>query len=318
MEISLIGEVQHMNKDKIKLIIDTDVGDDIDDSFAILLAHESHVFDILGVTTVFRNSLKRAKMAKQIISSLGYETKVYAGCDVPFISKIDDLIQPEIRAKEKVDEFGLYLIPQWDESMENERVEEMHAVDFIIEQIHKYPNEVVLTPIGPLTNIAMAMRKDPTIIPLIKEVRLMGGGYQQDWAEWNVFCDPEAASIVFNSGAKVTMVGFNVTIQTALSPEKVEIIRNSKSKALQIISKGMERWFKHYEFTTPVMHDPLVIASLIDEEILNFIDIKMDVDLKEVRGKTFVKDISNSFSHKVAVSVNKDRFFEIFKFNLNI
>ena len=301
---------------KRKIILDTDIGDDIDDSFALLLMFESHQFEVLGVTTVFRNALKRAKMAKQLIKSLGYSEEVYPGCNEPLISRIDDLIPPEIRKKEQLDEYGLYLIPQWEESMEKETVGDMHAVDFIIEQVHKYPHEVTIVLIGPYTNMAMAIKKDPTIKSLVKEIRIMGGGYGLDWAEWNAFCDPEAAYIVFHSGIPLTMVGFNVTRQTGLSNEDIETLKNSQSTSIQLVYKAMQKWFKHYEFTVPVMHDPLTIASLLDEKILEFKELKMEVDLKDVRGKTIEEP--NGALVKVAVNVDKDRFFNLFKQILNV
>lgn len=301
---------------KRKIILDTDIGDDIDDSFALLLMFESHQFEVLGVTTVFRNALKRAKMAKQLIKSLGYSEEVYPGCNEPLISRIDDLIPPEIRKKEQLDEYGLYLIPQWEESMEKETVGDMHAVDFIIEQVHKYPHEVTIVLIGPYTNMAMAIKKDPSIKSLVKEIRIMGGGYELDWAEWNAFCDPEAAYIVFHSGIPLTMVGFNVTRQTGLSNEDIEALKNSQSTSIQLVYKAMQKWFKHYEFTVPVMHDPLTIASLLDEKILEFKELKMEVDLKDVRGKTIEEP--NGALVKVAVNVDKDRFFNLFKQILNV
>lgn len=301
-----------MDIQKKKVILDTDIGDDIDDSFALLLLLESNCFDVLGVTTVFRNTEKRAKMARQLIKVLGYDVNVYPGSNFPLISKIEDLIPPEIKAKEKVDEKGLYLIPQYDESMEKEDISSIHAVDFIIEQVHRYPHEVTIIPIGPMTNVALAIKKDPTIVPLIKEIRFMGGGYGLDWAEWNVFCDPEAAYIVYHSDIKISAVGFNVTCQTGLSPDDVNELKNSQSHSIRIIYKAMEKWFEHYKFTTPVMHDPLTVASLIDESIVTFIDEKMNVDLKNVRGKTFI-DKENGSTIRVATEVNKDKFFSIFK-----
>ena len=99
METSPTGETQltMMNSmTKRKIILDTDIGDDIDDSFALLLMLESHQFDVLGVTTVFRNTKKRAKMAKQLIKSLGYDVEVYPGCNNPLISQIVDLVPQNI------------------------------------------------------------------------------------------------------------------------------------------------------------------------------------------------------------------------------
>jgi purine nucleosidase/pyrimidine-specific ribonucleoside hydrolase len=307
----------HSSLNKRKVILDTDIGDDIDDSFALLLLLKSNAFDVLGVTTVFRNTEKRGLMAKQLIKSLGYDVEVYPGINNPLKAKIDDLIQENIRKKEVLDENGLYLIPQFDESMRNETISDINAVDFIISQVHKYPHEVTLIPIGPLTNIASAIKKDPTIIPLIKEIRIMGGGYGLDWGEWNIFCDPEAADIVYSSNVNLHAVGFNVTIQTGLTPQDVEDLKNSNSPTIKLVYKAMMKWFSHYEFTTPVMHDPLTVASLLDETILTFKEENMKVDLINVRGKTYVDNELGSKVY-VATEVDKTKFFNLFKKVLDI
>ena len=286
-----------------KVILDTDIGDDIDDSFALLLLLESHKFNCLGVTTVFRNSLKRAKMAKQLIRSLGYDIKVYRGIDDPLKQNIDHLISKEIKEKEKYDEDGKYIFPQYDKSMENEKVEDENAVDFIIRMIHLYPHEVTLIPIGPLTNIASAIKKDPTIVPLIKEIRLMGAGLNLNFVEWNIFCDPDAVTI-------------NVTSLTSLTEEEVNSLKNNNSKAIKLVYEAMMKWFKHYEFSSPVMHDPLTVASLIDESIINTQLCHLDVDLSK-DGYTFINDNCPNNVY-VSTSLNKEKFFKLFKETLGI
>ena len=300
-----------------KVILDTDIGDDIDDSFALLLLLESHKFNCLGVTTVFRNSLKRAKMAKQLIRSLGYDIKVYRGIDDPLKQNIDHLICKEIKEKEKYDEDGKYIFPQYDKSMENEKVEDENAVDFIIRMIHLYPHEVTLIPIGPLTNIASAIKKDPTIVPLIKEIRLMGAGLNLNFVEWNIFCDPDAAKIVFSSNInKIVAVTINVTSLTSLTEEEVNSLKNNNSKAIKLVYEAMMKWFKHYEFSSPVMHDPLTVASLIDESIINTQLCHLDVDLSK-DGYTFINDNCPNNVY-VSTSLNKEKFFKLFKETLGI
>ena len=300
-----------------KVILDTDIGDDIDDSFALLLLLESHKFNCLGVTTVFRNSLKRAKMAKQLIRSLGYDIKVYRGIDDPLKQNIDHLISKEIKEKEKYDEDGKYIFPQYDKSMENEKVEDENAVDFIIRMIHTYPHEVTLIPIGPLTNIASAIKKDPTIVPLIKEIRLMGAGLNLNFVEWNIFCDPDAAKIVFSSNInKIVAVTINVTSLTSLTEEEVNSLKNNNSKAIKLVYEAMMKWFKHYEFSRPVMHDPLTVASLIDESIINTQLCHLDVDLSK-DGYTFINDNCPNNVY-VSTSLNKEKFFKLFKETLGI
>ena len=300
-----------------KVILDTDIGDDIDDSFALLLLLESHKFNCLGVTTVFRNSLKRAKMAKQLIRSLGYDIKVYRGIDNPLKQNIDHLISKEIKEKEKYDEDGKYIFPQYDKSMENEKVEDENAVDFIIRMIHLYPHEVTLIPIGPLTNIASAIKKDPTIVPLIKEIRLMGAGLNLNFVEWNIFCDPDAAKIVFSSNInKIVAVTINVTSLTSLTEEEVNSLKNNNSKAIKLVYEAMMKRFKHYEFSSPVMHDPLTVASLIDESIINTQLCHLDVDLSK-DGYTFINDNCPNNVY-VSTSLNKEKFFKLFKETLGI
>ena len=300
-----------------KVILDTDIGDDIDDYFALLLLLESHKFNCLGVTTVFRNSLKRAKMAKQLIRSLGYDIKVYRGIDDPLKQNIDHLISKEIKEKEKYDEDGKYIFPQYDKSMENEKLEDENAVDFIIRMIHLYPHEVTLIPIGPLTNIASAIKKDPTIVPLIKEIRLMGAGLNLNFVERNIFCDPDAAKIVFSSNInKIVAVTINVTSLTSLTEEEVNSLKNNNSKAIKLVYEAMMKWFKHYEFSSPVMHDPLTVASLIDESIINTQLCHLDVDLSK-DGYTFINDNCPNNVY-VSTSLNKEKFFKLFKETLGI
>ena len=300
-----------------KVILDTDVGDDIDDSFALLLLLESKAFDVLGVTTVFRNAEKRAYMAKELIDSLGYGVDVYPGEDYPIKSKIEDLIDPKIKAKEKLDEKGKYLIPQWSESMRNHKIMQENAVDFIVEQVNKYPGEVTIITIGPMTNLARALEKDPSLEDKIKEVRIMGGGIGLSWPEWNVFCDPEAAYKIYHSRIKnITQVGCNVTMQTGLSPQDVEDLKNNKSKTIALVYDAMMKWFKHYEFATPVMHDPLTVASLLKPEILTIKKMHVEIDLAK-RG--FMSQVSDGGAYiNVATAVDKNGFFTLFKKVLNI
>ena len=300
-----------------KVILDTDIGDDIDDSFALLLLLESKAFDVLGITTVFRNAKKRAMMAKQLIDSIGYDIKVYPGEDYPIKSKIEDLIEPRIKEKEVLDEDGKYLFPQWDESMRKSQIEAENAVDFIIRMVHKYPNEVTLITIGPMTNVALAMKKDPSIINKIKEIRIMGGGIDIPYPEWNVFCDPEAAHYIYHSGVRrVVQVGCNVTLQTGLSPQDVEDLKHNNSKAISLVYDAMMKWFAHYEFATPVMHDPLTVASLLDESVIGLEKLHIEIDLPS-RGKEVVLQ-DGGVVIDVATSVDKNGFFTLFKKVLNI
>ncbi len=298
-------------EDKIKIILDTDVGDDIDDAFAIALSLMSPRIEVLGITTVFRNSLARAKMSKHLANKLKKDIKVYAGVDAPLIQEPKNIVGEEILKKEQLDEFGLYKLPQWLDEMNTCEVEKEHAVDFIISTVHKYPHEVILVPVGPLTNIALAIRKDPSIIPLIKEIRIMGGGIDINFSEWNILCDPEAAHIVYSSGVKLYAVGFNVTVQTGLDKEDVNDFKNSNSLVINTIYEMMMKWFEHYNFDHPIMHDPLAVSTLLDDSIVTFKPMKMKVDLKEQPGRT--NPCEDGTTIFVAVAVANDKFKKLLK-----
>ena len=302
-----------MNNIKPKIILDTDIGDDIDDAFALLLMLESEQFDVLGITTVFRNSRQRAHMCKYLIKSLGRDVPVYAGCDYPIISDPEKLNTDEIRAKEKRDQFGMYQLPQWDPKMEEVPYEKGNAVDFIIDMVHKYPHEVILCGVGPLTNFAVALRKDPTIIPLIKEFRLMSGGMGINFAEWNVFCDPEASYIVYNSPVPTNAIGIHTTCKLTLSKEDIEELKNSKSKTILAVYEMMMKWFEHYQFSAPVMHDPLAVATIIKPEFCTYETHPINIELgPNQRGFMFVDDKKQALTN-VSMDVDVRAFLDFFK-----
>lgn len=296
---------------KTKIILDTDIGDDIDDAFALSIALNEPRCELLGVTTVFRNAEKRAKMAKSLIKAFNKDVKVYAGCDVPLIAKVDDLIPADIKNREKTDEKGKYLIPQYLPLMNDSKVEKEHAVDYIISMVHQYPNEVVIVAIGPLTNVAMAIRKDPEIVSLIKEIRIMGGDpTNPQCKEWNIFCDPEAARIVYSSGVKLYAVGLNVTMQVKLEDKYREKLKQVEGERFSLLSNMMDKWFKHYEFACPVMHDPLAISTLFTDVCTFSLD-HVFVGLEgEERAVTLKDKRGNEIYY--ADRVDTEKFFQYF------
>ena len=292
-----------MNKEKIKVILDTDIGDDIDDAFALALLLNSPEIELLGVTTVFRNSAQRARMAKALIHSYGKEIPVYAGIDDPIKQKVEDLLSSEVKEKIRYDENGKYCIPQYEPSYDKEKYEGNNAVDFIISQIEKYPHEVTLLLIGPETNAAKVISTRPDLVPLIKEIRIMGGaiGNEITWPEWNIVCDPEAAKIVYESGVKIYAIGCNVTLKCPLSDENIALLRSVKSSSSMLLVKMLNSWLEHYTFTRPVLHDPLAVSTLLNDYVI-FKEKKMKVLLDDKRGYT-VED-SNGALINIATDLN--------------
>ncbi len=305
------------NMKKTKILIDTDPGDDIDDAFALLLAAKSPELDVVGVTTVFRNTAARARMTRCLLRSADRgDISIRAGIDTPFIQTIKDVMPPELLVKETLDRSGKYRLPQYDDSMDAEPVDRENAVDFIIRMAHEHAGELTLVLIGPFTNAAMAVRKDPTIVSCIKEVRVIGGYYWKDIAEWNVACDPEAAHIVFTADWPVYAVGIDVTMQCALNTEDVVEFRSLQGEAQSLVADMMKKWFSYYQFNAPVMHDPLVIGTILCSEFVSFSDENVRVGLAgNERGKTILEPEATDRTARLFVSRSVDAaaFLKLFK-----
>lgn len=297
----------------MKYIIDTDIGDDVDDAFAVMLAAKSPM-EMLGITTVFRNAKQRAQMAQYLLRLIGREDlPVYAGVDKPFLQRIEYLLPPEMIEEEM--RKGYYTLPQYMPEMESEKVKETHAVDYIIEMAKTYGQELTIIPIGPFTNIAMAIRKAPEIMATIKEIRIIGGNYSELKPEWNIACDPEAAQIVFTSGIPITAIGIDTTMRCPLSDEQLEYLHNLGDSSAALICNMIEKWTAHYSYVRPVMHDPLAIACCMDESIVTFKEMHVKVELYGDNRWCTVPCEEASMqtgTFRVAVDVHPEEFFTIF------
>ena len=295
-----------------KYIIDTDIGDDVDDAFAVMLAAKSKL-DVIGITTFFRNSMQRAKMAKYFLRLIGREDiPIFAGVDKPFIQKIQYLLPAEMLEKEERE--GYYTLPQYMPEMNGEEITNENAVDFIVKMAEKHGKNLVLVPIGPLTNIAMAIRKAPDIMRKVKQIRIIGGNYSIAQPEWNIACDPEAAKIVFTSGIPIKAIGIDITMRCPLSDEQLDKLKNLGSEGASLICNMIEKWMAHYNYTRPVMHDPLVLASFLEEDVVEFEKKIVSVALSEYRGCTIVRGAMDleTTEMEVAVNVYPEKFFKVF------
>ena len=173
-----------------KIIIDTDIGDDIDDAYALAVAVGMGCFDILGVTTVYRNSLQRARIASALLHALGTDIGVYVGQDYPWREKF--CVEPF----EEVLADGRPVIPHYSSAFDKMPVQEMPAAQFIARQAELYPNEITVLAIGPFTNLGDVAKKYAASFAKLDRIVCMGGSFKRDKAEWNIRCDPEAAAAV--------------------------------------------------------------------------------------------------------------------------
>ena len=200
-----------------------------------------------------------------------------------------------------------------------------HAVDYLIERVLAEPNEISIFPIGPLTNIAMAIRKEPRFVSAVKELVIMGGaileyGNSTPQAEFNIYVDPHAAHIVFHSGIPITIIPLDVTHKCMLKQEHVDRLMQIDSPISRFIRDALEVYLDAsiqlgYEGSS--LHDPLTLATVIAPELLTLKEYYVDVDISGgvSMGKTFA-DIPNALKKpantKVAMNVRGEDFVELF------
>ncbi|GAA1635799.1 uridine-preferring nucleoside hydrolase UriH [Georgenia ruanii] len=251
-----------------KIILDCDPGHD--DAIAMLLAHGNPEIDLLAVTTVGGNQTlsKVTRNALAVATVAGMvDVPIAAGCDRPLVRAQE--VAPDVHGESGLD--GVEL-PEPTVSLDPR-----HAVDLIIDIVmREEPGTVTLVPIGPLTNIAMAVRKEPRIVERVKEVVLMGGGYHVgNWsavAEFNILVDPEAAHIVFSAGWELTMVGLDLTHQ-ALATDEVAARIQALDTPVSDFVLGLFTFFRAaYKdaqgFDFPPVHDPCAVAYCIDPSVM--------------------------------------------------
>jgi len=252
-----------------KIIIDTDPGQD--DAVAILLALASPVeIDVLGVVAVAGNvPLPLTEKNTRIICELAGrpDIPVFAGCDAPMARKL--VTAEHVHGKTGLDG------PQLPEP--TMPLQAQNGVDYIIETLRtEPPSTVTLVPIGPLTNIGVAFKRAPDIIERVQEIVLMGGAYFEvgnitPSAEFNIYVDPEAADIVFNSGATITVMPLDVTHKALTSAKWIADIKALDTDVGRMVASWtdfFERFdIEKYGSQGAPLHDPCTIAYLINSDL---------------------------------------------------
>ena len=275
-----------------KLIIDTDPG--VDDAMAIFLALASPELDVMGLTTIFGN------VHTELATTNALRLLEIAGrTDIPVVKGVEaPLARPFAGPASFVhgeDGQGNVFLPP----PQTKAIEKAAAV-FIIEQVLAHPGEITLAPIGPLSNIAMALRLEPSIADQVQEVVLMGGnamvpGNASPAAEANILNDPEAADVVFGAAWPVTMVGLDVTHQVHMTPEQIARHRQATSPMAQHLAAIVPFYQSFFETAYSAsnlqgiyVHDSSAIAYLIDPTLFEVKRWPIRVETEGIgRGKTW-------------------------------
>ncbi len=314
-----------------RVIIDTDPG--TDDAMAIILALNSPEFKVEALTVVPGNVEARQGLenALKIVSLAGRcDVVVAGGAQHPLNQKL-------ITAQYWHGKNGLANVELPPSKC---KADPRFGPDLIIEMIHKYPHEITLIPVGPLTNIALAVSKDPSIAALVKDIVIMGGsisgGNVDGVAEANIYNDPEAAQIVFNAGWMVTMVGSDVGERTLITRKYLAELQSSHGPQSDFISKIADFYLTRSEksgYVGAAMYDPLAVGIALDPTLGTLKEMHVDVETKGefTRGETVANRMGSDEKNvlhgdhyeiegvidlkpnaRVCMASEADRFLELF------
>ena len=262
-----------------KIIIDTDPGQD--DAVAILLALASPELEVIGLTAVAGNvplALTETN-ARKICELAGCpDIKVYSGAIRPLMRQL--VTAEEVHGKTGLDGPDL---PE-----PTMQLQKQYAVDYLVETLMAEPEgTITLCPLGPLTNIALALIKEPKIASRIKQIVLMGGGYFEQGnvtpsAEFNIYVDPHAADVVLKSGVPIVMMPLDVTHKALTTRARVEAIRaigTPVGEATAALLDFFERYDEQkYGTDGGPLHDPCVISWLLKPELFSGRDCNVTVE----------------------------------------
>ena len=256
-----------------RLILDTDIGTDVDDILALGLILGSPELKLEGVTCVYGDVRLRARMVLKMLQLRGVSgVPVFAGAARPLLGQKPvhwggyegkGLLEPEDDALHPAAE---------------------HAPDFIVRMVMENPGQIHLVGIGPLTNLAQAFLLEPLLAQNLAHLTLMGGVVRNvdrldlPYCEYNIRCDPEAAQIVFTSGAPLTIVPLDVTTLVRMRPAGVERIKRADTPYPLALAGQVELYSHYKEHGFTFTHDPLAVATLIRPDLVKLRELHIDVE----------------------------------------
>ncbi|MBW4693588.1 MAG: nucleoside hydrolase [Lyngbya sp. HA4199-MV5] len=298
------------------IIIDCDPG--ADDAIALFLALAfPEQLNVLGITTVAGNvplslTQKNARCLCELVSKA--DVPVYAGCPRPLLRPL--MTAEEVHGKTGLD--GIHL-PEPQMPLQTQ-----HAVDFLIETLLRSTDKITLATLGPLTNIAIALIKEPAICQQMQEIVMMGGAVTQGnitpSAEFNLYVDPHAAHVVVTAGVPLTIMSLDVTHQAIATPERLSAIRAINSP-VSAATLGLLDHYGAYEmqrhgFLGPPLHDPCVIAYLLQPDLFTsrraYVAIETTSEL--TMGRTVVDrgHVTNQPPNaNIAETIDADGFYQL-------
>ncbi len=278
----------------VKVLLDTDIGSDIDDAVCLAYLLANPVCELLGITTVTGEPEKRAQMASVLCKVAGKDIPIFPGRAEPLLVTQRQPWAPQAEA-----------VKRWPHQS---RFPKGEAVEFLRQMIRAHPGEVVMLTIGPLTNLAALLAADAEIPSLLKGLVSMAGVFRNsNQAEWNAQLDPHATAMVYRQRFGFhRSIGLDVTQQVIMPAEQVR--QRFQTKRLRPVLDFAEVWFQTVFQIT--FHDPLAATTIFDEQICHFERGSIEIELEDQKltGATHWTPVPDGVQ-EVALEVNPERFF---------
>jgi len=262
-------ETNQSNLSRYPVLVDTDIGDDIDDAFALALTIRSPEIALLGVTTVFGDTKLRAELALRLLHTFGQTAiPVAAGVGTPLLYRHPPSGVPQANIL--------------NERMTGGSTSDLSGPELIIQTALAHQRQLILLCFGPLTNVAIALKQEPRLFMAIRKIVMMGGSSSYPFPEWNVRSDARAAQIVLASGIPITLIGWNVTTRCQLRNNDIRQLQQNGSPQTDLLCQLLSLWREHrprWHPALPYIHDALAVAALCQPDLFQFQDMAVRVPL---------------------------------------
>jgi inosine-uridine nucleoside N-ribohydrolase len=287
---------------RTKVLLDTDIGSDIDDAVCLAYLLAQPRCELLGITTVTGQATQRAMLASALCRVAGGDIPIFPGAERPLIVSQRQPDAPQAAA-----------LSRW---VHDASFESNEAVSFMRRTIRQHPHKVILLTIGPLTNVALLFALDPDIPALLKGLVMMCGVFthhprRAGALEWNAILDPHATAMVYATDTRLhRSIGLDVTKQVRMKADEVR--RAFQAELLQPVLDFAQVWFAEQDEIT--FHDPLAAVTLFDTHVCGFEKGRVTVELanRAQLGRTDWDPRAEHKPHEVALTVNSERFFDRF------
>lgn len=289
-----------------KVLIDTDLGDDVDDAAALIMALNSPELEIVGITTVYLDSVKRAELVSELCGKYGRDDiPVCAGAACPLIERPDPHTAPI--------QYGIL-----ENSRKGQIITDHDGADFIIRKVREHPDLTIMA-IGCMTNLGIAFYREPELMKQV-DILAMGGVFSGSSPEWNIKCDPEAARIVMDFAGHLKMFGLDVTKHCLIPDKMMDELCPDENERMQYFKRGI-RIFREKTGYVYTFHDALLVAYLLDESISGMEKSDFTVELSGAYTRGAIVFRTNAYELHTdtgkdfyyAKSIDTEKFRELIK-----